>query len=37
LRKSNYYELIQFINPKEIDTEITEKLDAIYNLASKVK
>jgi len=32
MRKSNFHELILFMKPSEIDHEITEKLDAIYEV-----
>lgn len=34
LNKGNYYELISFINPKDIEPEITEKLDYLVQYLS---
>src|SRR3989339_504655 len=30
--KGNYHELIKFLKPEEVDSEVKEKLDAIYNV-----
>lgn len=32
MRKSNFHELISLLKPTEVNTEITEKLDAIYEV-----
>jgi predicted translin family RNA/ssDNA-binding protein len=34
LNKGNYYELIQFINPKDIEPEVKEKLDYLFQYLS---
>jgi predicted ATPase len=35
--KSKYYLLLQYANPEEIDPEVKEKLDAIYEVAMKAE
>lgn len=37
LRKNEYYRLAQFVPEDKIDREIVEKLDAIFDIASKAK
>ena len=32
MRKGIFHELIEFVNPEEIDQEISEKLDALYEI-----
>ncbi|MDP8238209.1 MAG: AAA family ATPase [Candidatus Hatepunaea meridiana] len=36
-RKNRYYKLARFVNPKDIDPEIKEKLDLIYKVLLKAK
>lgn len=37
LRKTDYHTLTQFITPAEIDSEVTEKLDAILDMAKRAR
>ncbi|OHD54777.1 MAG: hypothetical protein A2Y33_02065 [Spirochaetes bacterium GWF1_51_8] len=37
MNKSKYYLLLQYAKPEEIDPEVTEKLDAIYEVARRAE
>lgn len=37
LKKSDFYQIVQFIPKEEIDPEITEKLDSIYKVATEAE
>lgn len=37
MRKANFYELISLLKPEEVDNEIYEKLDALYEIVKSVK